>query len=266
MRGTRKRGKSGPPKVEDLKEVLAQAVEIPAGEDPGALPAADPRPPRKNAAIFSSASECWLTPPVVVDLLVALCGEDGVALDPCSHPLSLVPARERWFGPIKDPLGHAAPNDVDGLTRDWPLDGVTYVNPPYGRALVSRTVGWTQKIQAEADRGCEIIALVPARTDTAWWVQMHPTCWLAWEGRLIFLEPAEDWIAREGRRAAEKRRAPRPAPAEVYPGLVRGDSATFPSALLYFGHRRAAFAATFGPTGRLYQDLVPRWLSDLGRK
>jgi phage N-6-adenine-methyltransferase len=59
---------------------------------------------------------------------------------------------ERYFSP-----------QLDGLAQEW--DGVCFMNPPYGR-----TVGaWMAKALASAQAGATVVALVPARTDTAWW-------------------------------------------------------------------------------------------------
>lgn len=58
------------------------------------------------------------------------------------------------------------------------------MNCPYGRALPV----WANKIVDEAARGCEIIALVPARTDTRWWQLLHgvASSTLLWRGRIKF--------------------------------------------------------------------------------
>ena len=46
-------------------------------------------------------------------------------------------------------------------------DAVSFLNPPYGDELPV----WLEKCVAEAARGCTVVALVPARTDTDWWVR-----------------------------------------------------------------------------------------------
>ncbi len=53
----------------------------------------------------------------------------------------------------------------DGLSLPW--KGKVFLNPPYGRILNR----WVKKSRLEAEQGnCETIAaLIPARTDTAWW-------------------------------------------------------------------------------------------------
>lgn len=73
----------------------------------------------------------------------------------------------------------------NSLVIPWPTDCLVYANPPYGDALPD----CAEKIAMEAKRGCEIIALVPARVDTEWWsVKMGVNLWLAWRGRMKFLE------------------------------------------------------------------------------
>ena len=39
-----------------------------------------------------------------------------------------------------------------------------------------------------AERDCAIIALVPARVDTAWWRELDPLAWCALAGRVKFLD------------------------------------------------------------------------------
>ncbi len=148
---------------------------------------------------YSSASPEWYTPAEVIERVVEALG--AIDLDPCADPAKRVPATK-----------HHTEND-DGLARPW--HGRVYMNPPYGDAI--RT--WIQKLGAEyeAGRTVEAIALIPARTDTAWFRD------LPWEwaclvtGRLEFSE--------------------------------HGVGAPFPSALLYLGQRPAAFVNAFGDFG-----------------
>jgi phage N-6-adenine-methyltransferase len=52
----------------------------------------------------------------------------------------------------------------DGLKQTW--SGVCWMNPPYGRAIGD----WVEKaaMESSAERAV-VVALLPARTDTAWW-------------------------------------------------------------------------------------------------
>ena len=61
---------------------------------------------------------------------------------------------------------------LDALSISWvdePVLGqkqaVFWMNPPYGREIGK----WMKKAYEESQRGCTVVCLVPARTDTAWW-------------------------------------------------------------------------------------------------
>jgi site-specific DNA-methyltransferase (adenine-specific) len=103
--------------------------------------------------------------------------------------------------------------------EDWrsACDGLVYVNPPYSQARA-----WLAKCATESAEGIEIIALVPARTDTRAW---HESIWryadavCFWRGRLRFVGATA--------------------------------SAPFPSAVVYYGHRAERFRAVFGQAGRV---------------
>lgn len=61
-----------------------------------------------------------------------------------------------------------SPED-DGLKQDWVDEhgapAVCWMNPPYGRAIKE----WMRKAVHEWKWGATVVALVPSRTDTAWW-------------------------------------------------------------------------------------------------
>ena len=57
---------------------------------------------------------------------------------------------------------HHYTRDEDGLLQDWAGE-VVWCNPPYGRD----SKRWIAKMADEAERGTKIVALLPARTDTA---------------------------------------------------------------------------------------------------
>ena len=89
----------------------------------------------RNGSYEGRGYDNWMTPP---DLLESLSSEFGEMYDPC---------------PPK-------PTE-DGLKLTWPTDRVCFVNPPY-----SEIDKWTDKCSAEWRRGCSIVLLIPARTDT----------------------------------------------------------------------------------------------------
>jgi phage N-6-adenine-methyltransferase len=158
----------------------------------------------KLAPLMSSTKMDWQTPDVVLDLVRRV---GPIMLDPCTTVDNPVGAKGWYHLP-----------GLDGLALAWPafsgsFDGVglIYVNPPYGRSLPA----WIKKCAEAASNGAEIIALVPARTDTRWFRQVawssDAICF--WYGRITFVA------------------APNAAP--------------FPSAVVYWGERRKRFVEAF---------------------
>jgi hypothetical protein len=173
---------------------------------------------------MSSGSGDWQTPACVLERVRKV---GPIALDPCTTRGN--PTRafsiclERGPRPGDDDRVH-----IDGLAVAWvdalaagKLDGLVYVNCPYGRAISQ----WTKRCNAgAAEDGLEIIALLPARTDTRWWRDctppVHAQAVCFWAGRLRFVG----------------------APA----------SAPFPSALVYWGPRKHRFADAFADVGAIW--------------
>lgn len=93
---------------------------------------------------YSSKTDLWETP---ADLYRSIEAVYHPTLDVCATPDNAKCAR--YFT-----------KDEDGLTQDW--RGVCWMNPPYGREIGK----WVRKA---ATCGATVIALLPARTDTAWW-------------------------------------------------------------------------------------------------
>jgi phage N-6-adenine-methyltransferase len=100
-----------------------------------------------TAGLFTSDVEAWATPQPLFDLLDA---EFHFDLDPCATAES---AKCERFYTAAD----------DGLIRPW--EGSVFMNPPYGRAIGR----WVEKAYREAKDGATVVALIPARTDTAYW-------------------------------------------------------------------------------------------------
>ena len=94
-------------------------------------------------AAFSSVDGAWETPIQIVAHLSRVFDWD---LDVCAH------------------RGNVCQNyyteEEDGLTRPW--EGLCWMNPPYGDEIAA----WIHKAAMEP---ATVVALVPARTDTAWW-------------------------------------------------------------------------------------------------
>jgi len=159
---------------------------------------------------FASETDEYLTPREVLDAVVDVLGE--IDLDPSAETPG--PSRRAFNVPAKYHFTKAN----DGLAQPW--GGRVFMNPPYG-AFVS---AWVERLMAAYGGGeiCEAIALVAARTDTAWFLAFGdaPVCFVT--GRLKFV-------------GAEH-------------------SAPFPSAVFYLGPRVDRFAAAFSPRfGPIYQ-------------
>jgi phage N-6-adenine-methyltransferase len=115
--------------------------------------------PRDAAAPFfthagnASVDHGWETPPALLEALHSAFGRFD--LDPCAPRKSRTRVRARVH------LTH----EDDGLAVPW--HGTVFVNPPYGRTLAA----WVAKCrrEAEAGRARTVVALLPARPDTAYW-------------------------------------------------------------------------------------------------
>jgi hypothetical protein len=151
----------------------------------------------------------WRTPPSVVDVVREALG-GRIVLDPCA---SLACPEEEWIGEIN------ITEEGDGLDVMW--WGRVFVNPPY-----SDNAAWIAKCSAEAQKGREIIALIPARVDTRYWHEHASTAQAVcfWKGRLRFV-------------GAES-------------------SAPFPVAFIYWGPNAERFAGVFAKHGLVYTRAV----------
>lgn len=175
------------------------------------LPDSDPAPvSRFNEGMRSSDSAEWYTPMHIIERTRRLLVR--IELDPasCATANRSVGA-DTWFG-----LDHPDSRNRDGLAREWP--GRVWMNPPYGDVIGE----WVHRLihQYDHEITLEAVALLPARTDTAWFKPLRrrfAICFL--DGRLKFSN-AEN-------------------------------SAPFPSVVVFFGEpsRWDDFAMTFGDVG-----------------
>jgi hypothetical protein len=114
----------------------------------------------------------------------------------------------------------------DGLIEPWRGRGLVFCNPPYGRLVKL----WIKKAIAAFspaaiadvltdDRDDELLLLIAARVDTAWFrlIERHCDAYLRFRSRINFI------------------------------GELHG--AKFPSALIYFGHHAEAFHSEFADLG-----------------
>ena len=115
------------------------------------------------------------TPQCIIDALLKLWPE-GIALDPCSGPDSIVPATVAFMrvecGFAKLAGGVQSPGR-DGLSIPWPER--TYFNPPYNDIKP-----WLDKFV----ESYEVVGLVPVRTHRKWW---RYAAWHASE--ICYLDP-----------------------------------------------------------------------------
>jgi hypothetical protein len=162
------------------------------------------------AVHFSSATPEHYTPAHIITLAREVMG--GFDLDPasCAEANEIVQAAA-WYG-----LDHPSQAMRDGLSGAWA--GRVWMNPPYGDVIGD----WMHRLKHQYEAGfvTEAIALIPARTDTAWFqdtVQGRTFCLV--RGRLKF------------------------GSAE--------NSAPFPSALVYYGENVGRFYAVFGKIGMI---------------
>lgn len=98
--------------------------------------------------MYSSGTDEWATPTAT---FAALDAKFHFDLDPCATDIN-----------------HKCPDyytkKENGLLQDWGGRRV-FCNPPYGRAIAA----WVKKCSDEAKKpGTLVVALLPARTDTAW--------------------------------------------------------------------------------------------------
>jgi len=143
----------------------------------------------------------WQTPDAILDRVRRV---RPIGLDPCT--VSANPTGAGLIYTLAD----------NGLNQTWCGHGLVFVNPPYGRAIGE----WMRKCRCEALAGAEIISLIPARTDTAWWsdnVVASASALCCVRGRLTF---------RGG-----------------------GNAAPFPSAAAYWGPDVGGFGRAFWDMG-----------------
>lgn len=152
-------------------------------------------------AVFSSESSEWYTPGHIIELARTVLGE--IDLDPASCEVANRTVQATRYYARED----------NGLLQPW--YGKVWMNPPYGKQIKA----WVDRLLNQYETGAvsAALALLPARTDSAWFQPVHnyARCWL--RGRLRFM-------------GAES-------------------SAPFPSVVVYLGPNFKSFAAAFGQLG-----------------
>src|SRR6266487_926576 len=104
---------------------------------------------QNSKALFSGKYIEYITPK---KLFNGLNDEFHFVLDPCTTN----------DNPLNTPYFFTKEND--GLSQSWNYDGAVYVNPPYGNEIIN----WIKKSYEESRKGCTVVMLLPARTDTKW--------------------------------------------------------------------------------------------------
>jgi phage N-6-adenine-methyltransferase len=158
---------------------------------------------RLNPLMTSNSPE-WSSPRHVADAArIALGG--CIALDPCAELARSIPATRHYT------------EADDGLAHEW--RETVYLNPPYGRAISQ----WTRKLRREYAEGrvTAAVALLPARTDTAWWAELNVEVLCLIHGRLTFSNA--------------------------------GSNAPFPSVAVSLGPDPEAFSRSFAPLGPIFR-------------
>jgi phage N-6-adenine-methyltransferase len=95
---------------------------------------------------MSSKTDMWATPQWLFDTFN---NHYQFTLDVCAIPNNA--KCKNYFSPAQD-----------GLKQEW--EGLCWMNPPYGRQITK----WVKKAYKSSLAGAVIVALLPARTDTAW--------------------------------------------------------------------------------------------------
>jgi site-specific DNA-methyltransferase (adenine-specific) len=113
---------------------------------------------------FSSATDNWSTPQDLFDRLDAVYNFEW---DVCADPINTKVA------------GCFFTKEQNGLSFDWHKTASRlWMNPPYGRGIG----GWVKKAYEESLKGCTVVCLLPARTDTRWF---HDYCT---KGKIEFIK------------------------------------------------------------------------------
>lgn len=120
-----------------------------------------------NKSLFTSNSGEWETPQ---ELFNELDKEFDFELDPCATDANA--KCTRYYT-----------KEDDGLLEEWGWGESheirrVFMNPPYGQEIGK----WIKKAYEESQKGCIVVCLLPARTDTRWF---HDYCT---KGEIRFLK------------------------------------------------------------------------------
>ena len=203
-------------------------------------------PGRRSSPGTSTRPQEVYTSQPIIDGILRLWPE-GIALDPCGGPRSIVPAARSYFVPGRrrgDKVTYVArAGEEDGLALPWCER--TYCNMPFG--LLQR---WLEKAAGEPD---EQILLAPVRTQRNWFLDAlelaDQTIWLddvrflgfresfpaplcllyrgERDAAAAFAELGREVKLRHGRRRRRVKKKARPAAKRTYQvtASIRGEEA-----------------------------------------
>jgi hypothetical protein len=130
-----------------------------------------------NKVLHSSVKHDYVTPAWLVARIKEVFGP--IVTDPCTSDSNPVGASKHYT------------ENTDGLSKPW--NGLTYVNPPYGRSILAwvnkcDTEYWGYPHSGRSDKP-EILLLLPSRTGTRWFDKARGSCGAAYFllGRLTFV-------------------------------------------------------------------------------
>lgn len=129
---------------------------------------------------YGGTGKQYCTPEALLKPVYEFAGAAGIAMDPCSHPDSIVKARKHVMLPKYEGTFDVAEFESrnggtvvfdDGFDIVWPTGEITFVNPPF-----SDVRGFVSKALTERNRGCEVLMLTNASLDTAWYQGLVHSC------------------------------------------------------------------------------------------
>lgn len=165
---------------------------------PGKAKKPTPKPERKAPAGTITGVPClktdWRTPERLLDALRAYWG-GRIPLDVATHASN--PTNAVRYCALDDGRGWKLTAgggewvSQNGLSYPWATTGggKAFCNPPYGKVIRD----WLAKMAHEANRGCEIIALLPcARWEQAYFTEAldHANALCLIRKRVAFVNPA----------------------------------------------------------------------------
>lgn len=120
--------------------------------------------------LTSSKSDCWNTPPEVVEEVIQFFDND-LQLDPCSnsHTHPNIPSAFRFT------------EQDDGLSQSWGHDTV-FMNHPYSDS--KRWIPYA--VQQHELHNNEMLLLIKLDVSTKWWAHLKPYPFLTYNRRLKF--------------------------------------------------------------------------------